>query len=146
MVRPAQRRELVVWAIEAYQLRARVALAASAQVDAKARRPFFADARRMIRRIGRERGKWGVPLMALLEAAIATQSGKLERAVAQLRAAVQGFDDNGMRLYAAAARHRLGTVLGGDEGKALHAGVEAWMAEEEVADPAKMIAMLAPGF
>ena len=51
-----------------------------------------------------------------------------------------------MGLFAAAARRRLGGLLGGDEGRALVAEADAWMASQGIRNPARMAAMLAPGF
>ena len=57
-----------------------------------------------------------------------------------------GFDACDMRLYAAAARRRLGQLVGRAEGRALMAGAESWMAGQTIRNPARMAAMLAPGF
>jgi hypothetical protein len=51
-----------------------------------------------------------------------------------------------MRLYAAAARRRLGRLIGGDAGKALLVEADTWMASQGIKNPARMTAMLAPGF
>ncbi len=51
-----------------------------------------------------------------------------------------------MALYAAAARRCLGGLLGGNEGRELADGADAWMRTEMIKDPARMTAMLAPGF
>ena len=51
-----------------------------------------------------------------------------------------------MGLFAAAARRRLGGLLGGDEGRALIAQADAWMAGQEIRNPARMAACIAPGF
>ena len=56
------------------------------------------------------------------------------------------FEAVDMGLFAAAARRRLGTLLGGDAGRALIAQADAWMAAQEVRNPARMAAGLAPGF
>ncbi|HKW02173.1 MAG TPA: hypothetical protein VJN96_20290, partial [Vicinamibacterales bacterium] len=50
-----------------------------------------------------------------------------------------------MRLCAAAARRRRGELLGGTEGRAAIAAVDAWMAANTIKNPARMTAMLAPG-
>jgi hypothetical protein len=56
------------------------------------------------------------------------------------------FERADMRLYAAAARHRLGNLLGGERGQQLVAEAEAWMTEQRIKNPAAMTRMLAPGF
>ena len=65
---------------------------------------------------------------------------------AALRRAGDGFDAAGMGLYAAAARRRLGELLGGDEGQTLVARADAWMRLQRIENPPRMTEMLAPGF
>ena len=50
-----------------------------------------------------------------------------------------------MKLYAAAARHRRGELVGGDAGRALTDEADALMLRQEIRNPARMTAMLAPG-
>lgn len=57
----------------------------------------------------------------LLEAAVARCDGELELATEQLRAAIAILDEHQIALYAAAARRRLGQLLGGDTGAAARA-------------------------
>jgi hypothetical protein len=47
---------------------------------------------------------------------------------------------------AAAAHHRLGALLPGAEGRSHVAEAQAWATREAVANPARMFALLAPGF
>ena len=55
--------------------------------------------------------------------------------------------ENGdMALCVALARHRLGALLGGDEGRALIMQAEQWMASQGIARPDRVLALFAPGF
>ncbi len=51
-----------------------------------------------------------------------------------------------MALFVAACRRRRGQVLGAEEGKALIASTDAWAASEEIKNPERMIAIIAPGY
>jgi len=126
-------------------LRARCALAAAAGGGAGAA-SLLAAAGREARAIERERMAWSDPLARLVLAGIAAVRGDPATTAAALAAAAEGFDAAGMGLYAAAARRRHGQVQGGDEGRARVAAADAWMSARDVRRPARMAAMLAPGF
>ena len=85
------------------------------------------------------------PTAALLGAALRRLDGDDEGALAGLRAAADGFDASGMELAAAAARHRLGELQGGDEGGALVAGAAATLARLGVRRPSSWLRIAAPG-
>jgi hypothetical protein len=51
-----------------------------------------------------------------------------------------------MATYVAVARIALGNLIGGDDGAALVADAGAALGAQTVADPARWVAMLAPGF
>jgi hypothetical protein len=122
--------------VEAEQLRGRSALAVG---DVELARVCAA-------RLAREPAPWPRPMADLLRAGISARAGRLDPAAADLRRAVTGFECMDMALYAAAARHRLGAIIGGDEGRALRAAAEDWLRSETVVRPEVMIASLAPGF
>jgi hypothetical protein len=63
-----------------------------------------------------------------------------------LQAAAKGLDALDMELFAGSARHRLGQLLGGDEGAHLQQRAEARMRALGVAEPARWAAMYTPGF
>ena len=98
------------------------------------------------RKLRRERVPWATAFADLLSAGIADCRGQKEEAVRALHRAVEGFDACGKKLHAAAARHRLGKLLGGDEGRALLDTCDAYMTAEAIKVPMKAIAMIAPGF
>lgn len=81
-----------------------------------------------------------------LRAGVAAQRGDRPAALLHLEAAVAGFEAAEMALYAAAARRRLGEMRGGDADQALVEAADAWMTRQGVRAPARMTAMLAPGF
>jgi hypothetical protein len=84
--------------------------------------------------------------VSFIRAAIAHQKGDEESATAGLRDAVRAFDKLQYKMYAAAARRQLGRILEGDEGRSLIERADVAMGEEEVVNPERVAAMLAPGF
>lgn len=82
----------------------------------------------------------------LLDAAIAAQENELAAARRLLDAAAAGFADDDQPLYAAGARWRLGELRSGASGRALTDDAARSMRELGVAEPARMIEVLAPGF
>jgi eukaryotic-like serine/threonine-protein kinase len=82
---------------------------------------------------------------AVLEGGLAIEQRKLELASQRLRSAVDGFEAAGLRLYAAAARRRLGQLIGGSEGQALLVHAEVDMTAEGVSDLEATSEMLTPG-
>ncbi len=51
-----------------------------------------------------------------------------------------------MLMHAAAAQRRRGQLLDGEEGRRLVEAADSWMAGQLVRNPARMTAMLAPGY
>ncbi len=51
-----------------------------------------------------------------------------------------------MNLFAASARHHLGQMRGGDDGRALVEQAEAWMRAQLIVNPSRMASCLLPGF
>ena len=68
----------------------------------------------------------------LLRAALAAGASKPERAIALLREASELAEKGDMALCVALARHRLGTLLGGDEGRALIGQADQWLASRHL--------------
>ena len=128
--------------IEAMHLRARAALA-SGVAAGDAERLHFAE--QLAGKIEREKMAWANPFAALVRGAVAQQRSQTEVAAARLAEAVKGFEAADMRLYAASARRRLGEVKG-EQGKALIAEADAWMANQGCKKPELITRMLAPGY
>ncbi len=131
--------------IDTLSARGRAAVAAAELGEPDARQ-LRAAAAQHARRIIREAMPWAVAQGQLITAAVAVGNGRPEAAIADLRRASDGFTATGMALHAAVARHRLGVLLGGDEGAALVAGAHTWMTQAGVTNPTGMLQMLAPGF
>lgn len=66
------------------------------------------------------------------------------KAVELYRAAIVELERAGMALYVAAARARLGELLGGDEGMTLRSRADRYMLGQRIAEPDRFVAMLAP--
>jgi hypothetical protein len=109
-------------------------------------RPYLRQAEDQARRLGRERLPWTDALSRLIVAGVASVRGDADGAARALTAAAEGFEATDMGLFAAASRRQLGRLLGGDEGRALIARADAWMAAQSVRRPDRMAACLAPGF
>jgi len=88
---------------------------------------------------------WTAPLAAILTAGVAKVEGDRASAAASLRAAVELAHAADMSLYATAARHELGLVLGGQEGAEIVARAQDDMKAQEIVAPARFAAMLVPG-
>jgi hypothetical protein len=124
-------------------LRARSALA----VAAVGRDPrLLAAAEGDARRLEREKRDDARGWAKLVWAGIAAARGTPARAASLLAEAAVDLDTAGMGHYAAAARRRLGEVVGGEQGGALVVSADSWMSGQNIHNPARMTAMLAPGF
>jgi hypothetical protein len=127
-----------------WHLGARSALAAA--MSSSDPQALLASAERDARRLKREKTAYAHGWALLVEAGIATAHRDRARAAALLTQAVVIIDEAGMAHYAAAARRRLGDLIGGPEGGALVAQADSWMTGQNIRNPVRMTAMLAPGF
>jgi hypothetical protein len=80
----------------------------------------------------------------LVRAQLAVLRGDVDGAVAGYLGAAASFDALDMALIAAAARWRLGELLGGDDGRTLCDQVAVAMTAEGIARPDRVVAMFAP--
>jgi tetratricopeptide (TPR) repeat protein len=130
--------------IEANYLRARCALAAAQ--GAADSRSYLKVAEKQARRLAREKGELALPFVSLIQAAIAYMRGDHARSAGLLATAITDFERLDMSLYAAAAKRRLGQVLGNSKGPGLIDEVDDWMRREKIVKPEFMTRMLVPGF
>jgi hypothetical protein len=133
--------QLRIWM---YHVRALAAVAVAATGSAP--RPFLRAAERDCGRLEREKNPWPVAIALLVRAGIAVLRGDRLGAAALLRDAAQRHDALDMPMEAAAARRRLGDFLGGEEGRALIEQADTELRTRGIVNPARMTAMLAPGF
>jgi serine/threonine protein kinase len=125
-------------------LRARAALAAGSAAAELA--PTLHVAERDARLLRRERIAWAEALAQLVHSGVAMGGHDTERARQLLEDAASRLEAAGLRLHAAAARRRLGELLGGSEGDRLVQLADAWMKGQNICRPDRMTALLAPGF
>jgi serine/threonine protein kinase len=107
---------------------------------------YLRIAERDARRLRRERMPWAVALAQYVGAAIAFARGNAAISGELLADAAERFDALDMPLCAAATRRRLGQLLEGEEGKTLIAQADSWMSSQQIRNPTRMTALLAPGF
>jgi tetratricopeptide (TPR) repeat protein len=130
--------------VESLYLRARCALALSATGTPSAR--FLSVARYSARRIARERMPWSDPIGLLLRAGIAHIERATPLALSHLHDAADRFERADMKLDVAVARRRIGELQDDERGRTLAREADAWMAGQNIRNPARMTRMLAPGF
>jgi hypothetical protein len=129
-----------------WDLRARAALCAAGDAGPADERRLLRMAERDARRIVGEKFAWSSPLAILIRACVAARRGDLETAARLFEQAAHGFEAADLLLHASAARRRLGEILGGEQGKNLMTAADAWMSGQNIASPARMTTMLAPGW
>jgi hypothetical protein len=104
------------------------------------------QAGRYARRLERESAEFPRVWALMVRAAIAVQRADQARAARLLRDAAAVATKYELGFVAAAARHRLGTLVGGDEGAAASARADEWMTREGIVNPDRMLEVAAPGF
>jgi hypothetical protein len=124
--------------VEALHLRGRCRLACK---DGDLSR-VLADARA----IEAQSTAWGDALAQLLRAGVAARRDDRRAAIAHLAEATAGFDPAGMGLYAAAARSRRADLSEGPGSDALRTRADEFLAAQNIRDPRRLLATLAPGF
>ncbi|HEX4461949.1 MAG TPA: AAA family ATPase, partial [Polyangia bacterium] len=119
--------------VEAHCLRGRAALAAAALAPSEAK-PLLHAAVESARQLEKEGVAWARGLALLLRAGIARQSGDETATSDALTEAARVFDGQRMRLFAWVARRELDP-----------AAADAWMRMQQIGNPARQSALLAPG-
>jgi serine/threonine protein kinase len=132
--------------IHMLHLRARATLGLASRATQSERRRLLRDAERDARLLEKERMPWSDALAALVRATVVALRGESDVAARLLDEAARRFDAVDMALHAATARHRLGRLIGGDEGRALTDAALAWMANQKIKNAPRITAMLVPGF
>ncbi|MCU1276745.1 MAG: ATPase/protein kinase family protein, partial [bacterium] len=127
-------------------LRGRAAVAAAAQASPPLCKALKTEARRAADKLDKERAAWCKPHAAVIRAALAHLDGDDAAAIALLQRAADGYDEAEMRMHAAAVRGRRGALVGGEAGRADREAADAWMRAQAVANPDKLMRVLAPGF
>ncbi len=112
-------------------------------VGERARR--LAEGKRAARRLDRESMAWTAPLAAIVAGSLAQACGNTARAEQSLRRAVALAKTAEMALYAAAAGHQLGSLLGGEDGDAMRNDAAETMRTCGVRVPERYAQMLVPG-
>jgi hypothetical protein len=138
-------RELVVVDMECHSMRARSAIQAASQSRGPERVRLLRIAERSAMRLERTDTPYSPSLGLLARAGVARMRDDCATAKVLLEQAIAGFDAAGMRLHAASARARLGAFRGDVDGSALAEASSAYMREQRVADPVRMVEMVAPG-
>jgi hypothetical protein len=143
-VRQSQWRRVQLMRVETAFLEARCALLMASEGQQVRRMRDAATV--AARRLAREKTPWSVPMSRLVGATVAHLERNDDAAVERLTGALDAFEAADMRLYAAVTRRRLGTLVGGERGRALRRQAEDWMAAEEIRNPDAMSRLVAPGW
>ncbi|HEY2512008.1 MAG TPA: AAA family ATPase [Polyangiaceae bacterium] len=126
-------------------LRARIRLSL-ARRDPARRDQHLKVAQHCATRLRREGLPAAASFATLVEAGLSAARGDNESAAERLRDAVARFDAADMKLYAAAARMRLASLVSAAEAGALRGAASARFAEERVRAVEPFVALHAPGF
>ncbi len=128
--------------IEAFVLRARTALSCASLCEGAEREALIARARKDLTRVEREHMPWGDALVRLARAGIFGLQGHAETQARELEVAADLLQKCNMHLHAAAAHHRFGELVGGDDGKSTRKEADAYFATEGIVDPERVTLLL----
>jgi hypothetical protein len=129
--------------IEARQLRLRVCLAyLRAHPEHRATRSTL---ERDLRALRKENVAWGTAYASFGEGLLHAVNGEQERARTLLETARREFTECDMDLWRYVASHRIGELIGGDEGSGLIAEAERFLSLHAVKHPLRFVQHYAPG-
>ncbi len=122
----------------------RVAVASLAETPG-AKTERLALARDMVKKLEREHDRWAGAVGKMLEASIESAEGHRDATIAALRTGIERLEATGTKYYHAAARYRLGQMLGGDEGRALVEASTEEMRSQGIREPSRWVNVFMPG-
>jgi hypothetical protein len=126
-------------------VRGRSAIASLQSLPEGERGARLMEARRSQERLAKEAMPWTAPLAAILQACLANVAGDASGAEGALRKVIELSEAAEMSLHTAAARFRLGGLIGGDQGRAMIQEAEVAMKTQGVRLPERYAQMLVPG-
>lgn len=134
---PQARAEWLLW---------RGAVAVAGATEAADPKPLLAEADRVCTELIKHGSAFARGYGHLTRAGALGLRDDPEGAVATLRKAIEEFDVAAMEGFAAAAKVRLGDLVGGSEGEELHEAARTYYERERVKRPECFVRMGAPGF
>lgn len=130
--------------LEAYDVRARAALAVASHPDGD---PSVVDeAERFARKNRRSGAPWAIPMATLVLAGVANQRGKVDEAKTLLEQLDSAFEEVDLAAHADLARLRLGQLIAGTHGQELVEGATQSLIDRGISVPERWAATFAPGF
>ena len=124
----------------------RGACALAAATESRAPEPLVGHALEAAAKVAKHPSAFGRAYGAITRAGALALRGDEAGAVEACRQAIELFEAAKMTGFSAAARARLGALVGGDEGTQLRDAAAAYYAAQGVKRPERFIAMNAPGF
>jgi serine/threonine protein kinase len=128
---------------------ARIALAMAEGASEAERQPFLRKALQSVRFLRNADHQTGVAMGAAIEAGVHWLSPGAEHrrdGLAALERAIATAEAAGANLLVESGRRWLGEIVGGQRGEELLVRANGWMAEQGVQNPARLAAMIVPGF
>ncbi len=125
-----------------WELRARALLGMAAKGEDERR--CLHEASRIASILTKERVPYADAMAELIIGGVAMLEGQTYIAMSSMRAAVDGFERVGMRLFAVALRRRLGEALDDARGRDLIAKSDDWMSAQGIQSPERMTRAFVP--